>query len=126
MPDIIKEFTDLKAWQEGHGLVIAVYSTTRKFPKEATYSLADQMRRSSSSITANIAEGFGRWSYKEKIRFYYLAHGSLTELKDQLLVAKDVDYLKDQELDDLLKKTVATQRLLQGLIKKTKSILSNS
>jgi four helix bundle protein len=60
----IREFVDLKAWQEGHKLVLRVYLITKKFPKEEMYSLADQMRRASVSITSNIAEGFGRQSYK--------------------------------------------------------------
>ncbi len=60
----IKSFTDLIVWQEGHRLVILVYEITKKFPKEETYSLIDQMRRAAASVTANIAEGFGRQGYK--------------------------------------------------------------
>ncbi len=67
----IKTFTDLKAWQEGHKLVILIYKIIKLFPKEETYSLVDQMRRAATSVTSNIAEGFGRHSYKEKIQFYY-------------------------------------------------------
>ena len=55
----IKEFTDLKVWQEGHQLVLLVYKVTKKFPKEELYSLVDQLRRCVVSITSNIAEGFG-------------------------------------------------------------------
>lgn len=76
----IQTFTDLKVWQEGHILVVMVYKITKTFPKEETYSLVDQMRRAASSVTANIAEGFGRHSYKEKLQFYYLSQGSLTEV----------------------------------------------
>lgn len=82
------------------------------------------MRRSSASITANIAEGFGRQGYKEKIQFYYMAQGSLTELKDQLLIAKDAGYFKLEDLSSLIDKVIGVHRLLQGLITKTKSFLN--
>jgi four helix bundle protein len=94
----IRSFTDLKTWQSGHELVILIYKSTRKFPKEEIYSLTNQMRKSASSITSNVAEGFGRQGYKEKIQFYYQAKGFLTELKDQILIAKDVGYLDSSDL----------------------------
>lgn len=119
----IKSFTDLKAWQEGHQLVIAIYSITNKFPSRETYSLTNQMRRSSSSITSNIAEGFGRQTYKEKVQFYYLAQGSLIELKSQLLIAKDVGYLEKKSFDIVAKQANTTHQLLQGLITKSKSYI---
>ena len=81
----IDSFTDLVAWREGHKLVILVYKITKTFPREETYSLVDQMRRAATSITSNIAEGFGRQSYREKAQFFYLAKGSLNELTNQIL-----------------------------------------
>ncbi len=119
----IRTFTDLKVWQEGHSLVLNIYEATEKFPKEETYSLIDQMRRASVSVTSNIAEGFGRQSYKDKLRFYYNAQGSLTELKNQLLVAKDVKYLKADDFDQLAEKINLVHKLLQGFITKTKTFL---
>ncbi len=104
----IQSFTDLVAWQKGHELVLAVYRITKNFPKEEKYGLIDQMRRAAISITSNIAEGFGRQSYKEKIHFYYLAQGSLTEIKNQILIAKDVNYLLEKDflhLSDLSNQT---------------------
>lgn len=89
----IQSFTDLNVWREGHKLVILVYRATKLFPKEETYSLIDQMRRAAASITANIAEGFGRQTYKEKVQFYYMAKGSLSEVKNFILIAKDIGYL---------------------------------
>lgn len=77
----IKSFTDLKAWKEGHKLVLLIYQITKDFPENEIYLLTSQIRRAASSITANIAEGFGRKSYKEKIQFYYKSQGSLNELK---------------------------------------------
>ncbi|MBI2613455.1 MAG: four helix bundle protein [Candidatus Levybacteria bacterium] len=121
----IKSFTDLKVWQEGHKLVLLVYKITQGFPKQEMYSLIDQMRRSAASITANIAEGFGRHSYKEKLQFYFTAQGSLTELKNFILIARGVGYLNKKDLDDLVKQANFTHQLLQGFIQKTKSILNS-
>ena len=119
----IKSFTDLNAWKHGHELVVLVYKITDGFPKQETYSLTDQMRRAASSVTSNIAEGFGRQGYKEKVQFYYHANGSLTELKNQLLIAKDVGYLRKSDFNKLAEKANMTHKLLQGLIQKSKSFI---
>ena len=119
----IREFTDLIVWKEGHKLVLQIYKITKMFPKEEKYSLVDQMRRVSTSVTSNIAEGFGRQTYKEKVQFYYLAQGSLIELKNQLLIAKDVGYLSENNYQDIIKQANTTHQLLQGLIKKSKSFV---
>ncbi len=124
MTDKIKEFTDLLVWQEGHKLVLLVYKITQSFPKQEVYSLVDQMRRAASSITSNVAEGFGRQGYKEKIQFYYLAQGSLTELKNQLLISKDVGYQSQNNFDQLMTQANKTHQLLQGLITKSKYFLN--
>jgi len=120
----IRSFTDLRVWQKGHKLVVAIYKITDKFPKKETYSLTDQMRRAATSITSNIAEGFGRQTYKEKAQFFYQAKGSLTELKNQILIARDVGYLVKNDFDKLAKLANATDQLLQGLITKTKSFIN--
>ncbi len=122
----IKSFTDLKTWKEGHELVVLIYKVTKKFPKEETYSLVDQMRRAASSITANVAEGFGRQGYKEKLRFYYMSQGSLTELKNHILIARDVGYLSANDMKTLAGKANITHRLLQGLITKSKTFLNRT
>jgi len=120
----IKTFTDLTAWQKGHQLVILVYQITNQFPKEETYSLVDQMRGSAVSVTSNIAEDFGRQTYKKKLQFYYQAQGSLTELKNQILVAKDIGYLNENDFR-LVDQANDTYRLLQGLISSTKRFLNH-
>lgn len=121
----IKEFTDLLAWQEAHTLVILLYQVTKDFPKEEQFRLTNQMRRAAVSITSNIAEGFGRQGYKEKVHFYYLAQGSLVELKSQLFVAKDIGYLTLPAQTRLFEQLVIAHKLLQGLIKKSKSFLNH-
>lgn len=122
----IKTFTDLKTWQESHGLVINIYKTTKKFPRNEIYGLTNQMRRSTVSITSNIAEGFGRQGMKEKIQFYYLAQGSLMELKNQLLITRDVNYLNKKQFSKLAVQANAAHALLQGLIRKSKEFLNHN
>lgn len=113
----IKLFTDLNAWKEAHKLVVMIYKITKGFPKEETYSLIDQMKRCSVSITSNIAEGFSRQSKKEKIQFYFMSKGSLTELQNQLLVARDVKYLSPESFKSIAEQTVTVHKLINGLIK---------
>ena len=81
------------------------------------------MQRSAVSISSNIAEGFGRQGMKEKVQFYYQAQGSLTELKNQILIARDIGYLKNSDFTKLDEQGNVTHRLLQGLITKSKSLL---
>ncbi len=121
----IQSFTDLVVWREAHKLAVDIYQTTKKFPKEELYGLASQMRRAVVSISSNIAEGFGRIGYKEKLQFYYLAHGSLTELKNQPLISLDIGYLAESEFDILDARLIQTHRLLRGLLKKTRDILNS-
>ena len=120
----IQSFTDLNVWEEGHKLVIATYRSTASFPKSETYSLVDQMRRAASSVTANIAEGWGRQTYKERLQFCYQAQGSLTELKNFLLIARDIGYLEQKQYDELAEMANLTHKLLQGFIQKTKSFVN--
>lgn len=118
---LIKSFTDLIAWKEAHKLVLNLYKLTSTFPIRETYSLVDQMRRCTVSISSNIAEGFSRRGAKEKIQFYYMSLGSLTELQNQLLIAKDIGYLKDEDFKRLAEQTVLVSKLINGLIKSLKN-----
>ncbi len=122
----ITSFTKLNTWIEGHSLVLSVYKITKAFPRDEMFCLISQMRRCAVSITSNIAEGFSRQSYKEKIQFYLTALGSLTELQNQLLVARDVGYLPAEAFQVIASQTVVVSKLLNGLIKKSKAILHNS
>ena len=120
----IKTFTDLEVWKSGRNLRILVFKASKKFPKNEDYVLTSQIKGSAISITSNIAEGFGRRSYKEKIQFYYVSQGSLNELKDQLLTAKEADYIDKKDFIRLIEVANATHKMLQGLIKKTRLIIN--
>ncbi len=117
----IRSFTDLITWKEGHKLVLEIYKLTKSFPKSEIYALINQMKRCAISITSNIAEGFSRKSKKEKSQFYYMALGSVTELQNQLLIARDIGYLTKKEFSDVAEKTVKVHKLLNGLIKSSRT-----
>lgn len=116
----IKSFTDLQTWKEAHSLVLEIYSITKQFPPEERYSLVDQMRRCTVSISSNIAEGFSRQSRKEKVQFYSIAKGSLTELQNQLFIAKDVGYMNIENFRKAARQTVLVHKFLNGLIQSAK------
>lgn len=118
----IKNFTDLRAWQEAHKLALAIYKLTSNFPKEERYSLADQMRRAVVSITSNIAEGFSRHSSKEKIYFYSMARGSSTELQNQLILGKDLAHIPQAEFTKAFEQSVVVNKLINGLIKAARKL----
>ena len=126
MKNKIKSFTDLNIWKEGHKLVLDIYRITKNFPREEQFGLTIQLRRAGVSFTSNIAEGFSRNSYKEKLQFYSIALGSLTEIQNQLLVAKDIDYMTKEEFDKIAEQTIIVNKITNGLIKKSKSIIHDS
>lgn len=119
----ISDFTDLLVWREGHKLVLLVYKVTKAFPKQETFALVDQMHRAAVSITSNVAEGFGRQGYKERVQFYYMAQGSLIELKNQLFIARDIEYLDLGTFKEIFDQADKTHQLLQGLIRKSKTFV---
>ncbi len=116
----ITSFTQLFAWQEGHQLVLSVYKLIRGFPKDELFGITSQMRRCAVSITSNIAEGFSRNSWKEKLQFYAVSLGSVTELQNQLLISRDVGYITTEEFMAIATKSVSVNKILNGLIKKSK------
>ncbi|QQS19430.1 four helix bundle protein [Candidatus Saccharibacteria bacterium] len=116
----IRSFTDLDTRKEGHKLVILIYTTTKTFPVNEQFGLTSQIRRAAVSVTSNIAEGFSRPSYPDKAHFFSMAHGSLTELQNQLLVSRDVGYITADDFKILAKQSVITHKLLTGLLKTTR------
>lgn len=86
------------------------------------FGLTNQMKRCSVSISSNIAEGFSRQSYKEKVQFYSMALGSLTELQNQILITKDIGFIMKDKFTKITEQTITVNKILNGLIKKSKSI----
>jgi len=113
----IKNFYDLDAWNKGHSLVLEIYDVTKNFPREEIYGIVSQLRRAASSITANIAEGFARFHFKDKAKFYYNARGSASEVQNFLLLARDLKYVSVENCDKLNEKSSEVSRLINGLIR---------
>jgi len=123
-----QSFETLKTWQKAHQLMLDVHKKlVPLLPKEEKYDLADQVRRSSESVSANIAEGAGRYYYMDNVRFCYNARGSLDETLDHLIDARDLKYCPISLYEDLRGQIEEIRRLLNGYISwlKTKKIGEN-
>ena len=118
---VIRDFSDLEAWKVNHSVVLEIYKITGKFPKQEKYGIVDQLRRAASSITANIAEAWGRYHYADKIRIYYQARGSSAEVTNFIILAHDLGYLSKKEFSSLKEKIYKGFQLLSGLIRSTKT-----
>ncbi len=117
--NVVKHFTDLIAWQKSHMFVLSVYEITKTFPQSEQFGLTSQLRRAASSITANIAEGYGRYHFKDKIRFYHQSRGSNTECQNHIILAFDLKYINLKEYNELKKQSWESFKLLSGLITST-------
>ena len=117
----MKDFKKLKVWERSHRLTLDIYHDTMNFPKSEVYGLTSQIRRAASSIPANIAEGYGRGSDSELIRFLNIALGSSTELEYHLLLAKDLGYLLQTNYDNLNAELMEIQKMLTAFSTKLHS-----
>ena len=114
----MKDFRQLKVWEKAHQLTLEVYQVTVRFPREETYGLTSQIRRASSSICANLAEGCGRNGDAELARFCSIARGSASELEYHLLLARDLHYLQTSDHEKLAAETTEVKRMLTALMQK--------
>lgn len=110
---------NLDVWKESIKLTTGIYKTTKNFPNDEIYGLINQMRRSAVSIPSNIAEGCARQTPKETIQFLHISLGSIAELETQLIIAKELSYIKST--DELFDKIIRIRKLIIGLIKFQKS-----
>lgn len=117
----MKDFRKLKVWEKSHNLTLSIYKLTKEFSKDELYGLTNQMRRASSSIPTNIAEGCGRDSQVELARFFILAMGSSSELEYQLILARDLNYIEEEAYQDVLSELVEFRRMLNAFIQKIKN-----
>jgi len=95
---MLKNYKELKVWEKAYKLCLDIYTVTKRFPKEEIYGLTSQIRRSAVSIPSNIAEGYGRKTTSEYVRFLYIAYGSVCELETQTMISGDLDYMKKEKL----------------------------
>ena len=111
-------YKNLEAYKESKKLVKQVYALLKKFPKEETYALCDQLRRAVISVPSNIAEGSGRTSAKDQAHFFEMAFGSLMEVDCQMDIAQDLGYVSSEELEDVSKQISQIAALLSGMRRK--------
>ena len=109
-------FEGLKVWQLGRKFRKKIYEISRKFPKEEIYCLVQQIHRAAISITANIAEGYGRYHYQENIQFCRVSRGSINEVLDNLYTALDEKYIVEKEFQQLYSQGREVEKVLNGYI----------
>lgn len=117
----MQDYRKLQIWQRSHVVTLQVYRVTTSFPNDEKFGLVSQMRRSTSSIPTNIAEGSGRGSNADFVRFLYIAMGSAAELDYQLLLANELNFLKDEAYATLANELTEIQRMLNAFIQRLKT-----
>ncbi len=111
------DFRDLDVWKKGRALRKEIWGLCKKFPSEEKFRLSDQMIRASRSVTANIAEGYGRFHYQENIQFCRQSRGSAFEMIDHITVAVDCEYIDSEQEQYYINKVEEIIKLLNGYIK---------
>ena len=117
----MKDFRKLKVWEKSHRLTLEVYKFAASLPIVERYGLADQIRRASMSIPANIAEGCGRSMDGDQARFFQIAMGSASELDYHLLLARALEFLSAEDHERLLNNLTEVKKMLSGLITRLRS-----
>ncbi|MES2239456.1 MAG: four helix bundle protein [Bacteroidota bacterium] len=113
----LKSFEDLECWKAARDLRMFVsQNILLKFPIDEKYALTSQLKRSSRSVSDNIAEGFGRYHYQENIQFCRIARGSLTESLNQVITARDENYIEEDLIQEFREKFERTKAILNGYI----------
>jgi four helix bundle protein len=114
---MLRNYRDLKVWQESYELCLDIHLATRKFPSEERYGMTGQMRRAAVSVPSNIAEGYGRKSTADYLRSLYIAYGSNCELETQTLLATDLKLLSPSDSKKIAERVSEAERMLKALIR---------
>ena len=117
----MRDFRQLRVWEESHQLTLEIYKITKTFPKEEIFALTNQLRRASASIPSNIAEGCGRGSNKDYANFLQMAMGSAYEIDYQLILARDLAYINEENYKRISGKIDALKRQLASLLQKVRN-----
>ena len=118
----INNFTDIGAYKIGKEIIKLTYGITDKLPSEEKYGLSSQMRRAAVSFTANIAEGYGRYHFKENIQFCLIGRGSMYELQDHIISCKEIGFIKNDEFQNIFTLTENALKALNGYIRLLKRL----
>lgn len=113
----IRFFYDLEAWQSAHDLALNVYKITKNLPASERFGIISQLQRAASSVSANIAEGFDRFHFNDKIKFYYQARGSVAEVQSFLFLARDLGFVEKSDCAKLIEEASIVRQLIHGLIR---------
>ena len=116
----VRDFTDLVVWQTARTFRKNIYLVCRGFPKQETFELSSQMRRAAVSVTANLAEGYGRFSYQENMQFCRQSRGSVYEIRDHLTTALDAGYITPEQYKQFDLQAIAVVKLINGYVRATK------
>ena len=114
---MLKNYKELNVWQKSYKLCLHIYKVTKRFPKDEMYGLTSQIRRSAVSIPSNIAEGYGRKTTLEYVRFLYIAYGSVCELETQTMISGDLGYVGKKRLQEIRQEIGDVERMLKAMIK---------
>jgi four helix bundle protein len=114
MVNSISSFEDLVVWQESQNFAVKIYTITKDFPKDEIFAMTSQLRRAATSISANLAEGFGRSSTNDKLHFYTMAYGSLLEVKNFLYLAEKLHYINKATLEECIQLSISCQKLINA------------
>jgi len=114
---MLKNYKELNVWRKSYELCLHIYKVTKGFPKDEMYGLISQIRRSAVSIPSNIAEGYGRKTTLEYVRFLYIGYGSVCELETQTMLSGDLGYVGKERLQKLRAEIGDVERMLRALIK---------
>lgn len=120
MGDRIESFEQMRSWQDSTDFAVLIYHLTSRFPKSEQFGITNQLRRAAASVPANIAEGFGRKSHKEKSQFYHIAYGSLLEVKSFLYLSQKLDYIEEATLSNSLDKVTSLQKMIKASLRALK------
>lgn len=116
------DYKKLKVWNAAIDLAVTIYSCTNNFPNHETYGLVSQMKRSSVSVSSNIAEGAGRNSNKSFSQFLSISYGSACELETQVLIASKLNYITNEKADEILHDIQSIQKMIYKLINTLKDV----
>lgn len=114
----MRDFRELKVWEKGHDLTLAIYAETKMFPSDERFGLTSQLRRATTSVPTNIAEGCGRRGDAELARFMQISMGSASEVEYLLLLAHDLDYMNENAYSKLNSQAVEVKRMLASFLTK--------
>jgi four helix bundle protein len=121
--EIVRSYRDLIAWKKAMDLVTEIYRLSQGFPKEELFGLTSQIRRAAVSIPSNIAEGQGKLSRKEFRYFLGSARGSLSELETQIMIARNLEFIGEMEIKNILEQSGELGKIINGLLTSLKYLI---